>query len=381
MQSDKSVPLVSVVIPVYKTEKYLEECIASVLGQDYPRIELILVDDGSPDRCPAICEYYAGKYKNIQTIHQKNQGLGMARNRGMESARGIYLLFLDSDDCLDGSRAVRRLVEQAEEEQADIVVGNFRRFDGRRISKINRHHMRSGSYTKTVDFRFKGFLTDNHLIADWGKLYRMSFLQQFDIKCSTYYFMEDKLHNMICCTYGPVYGFVHESVYLYRIRRGSITNKYKNNAEDMAKSWLYIGKSFYRFLEKRGVQDTYNDLLAFHLFCGIFSVGKQSLRCGRQRGRKTARLLKSYGKHPLVRKGVSDLAKGKYVNEVESVFWSTFVRMAAVLFCLGAYRTLTLGIAVLQGLGTEERTSRLKYKRTIHRDVKKRHDFSHYTNL
>ena len=83
MRSGKSVPLVSVVIPVYKTEKYLEECIASVLGQDYPKIELILVDDGSPDRCPAICEYYAGKYENIQTIHQKNQGLGMARNRGI----------------------------------------------------------------------------------------------------------------------------------------------------------------------------------------------------------------------------------------------------------------------------------------------------------
>ena len=69
MLSDRKLSLVSVIIPVYKTERYVKECIASVLEQDYQNIEVILVDDGSPDHCPAVCEDYAGKYKNIQVIH------------------------------------------------------------------------------------------------------------------------------------------------------------------------------------------------------------------------------------------------------------------------------------------------------------------------
>ena len=76
--SDRKLSLVSVIIPVYKTERYVKECIASVLEQDYQNIEVILVDDGSPDHCPAVCEDYAGKYKNIQVIHQENQEIGRA---------------------------------------------------------------------------------------------------------------------------------------------------------------------------------------------------------------------------------------------------------------------------------------------------------------
>ena len=196
MLSDRKFPLVSVIISVYKAERYLEECIASVLGQDYQNIEVIFVDDGSPDLCPAICDDYSGKYENIRVIHQENQGAGAARNRGMEIACGEYLMFVDSDDCLDGKCAVRKLVEKAEEEQADIVTGNFRRFNVSGFSKIHRHHLKGGKYARTVDFRFKGFLTENHLISDWGKLYRASFLRTNHLKHMEYRVMEDKLYNM-----------------------------------------------------------------------------------------------------------------------------------------------------------------------------------------
>lgn len=358
--------LVSVIIPVYKTEKYLEECISSVLEQDYQNIEVILVDDGSPDNCPSICENYAEKCENIQVIHQENKGAGAARNRGMESAGGEYLLFVDSDDCLDGKSVVRKLVEKAEEEQADIVTGNYRRFNASGFCEINRHHLRSGSYARTVDFRFRGFLTDNHLISDCGKLYRTSFLRENHLIHTEHRAMEDKLYNMMCCTYEPRYGFIHESVYLYRITESSTTDRYKDNVGDMAKAWIHVAECFRNFIEERRIQDDYEDLLAFYLLCGFFSMGSRVLQSEgdiRAGFRATAQLLRSYGQHPLVKEMMLKLAKGKHVHKIQSFLWRTIVRTASLLICLKAYRALAWGVLILGGLGTEKKTSRLKNKR------------------
>ncbi len=91
-------PLISVVIPVYKVEKYLRECVDSVINQTYKNLDIILVDDGSPDKCPAICDEYAEKDTRVRVIHRKNGGLSAARNSGIDIARGEYITFIDSDD-------------------------------------------------------------------------------------------------------------------------------------------------------------------------------------------------------------------------------------------------------------------------------------------
>ena len=91
-------PFLSVIIPVYKVEKYLNRCVDSVLNQNFKDVEVILVDDGSPDGCPAICDEYAQKDDRVKVIHKKNGGLSSARNAGIEIAQGEYLAFLDSDD-------------------------------------------------------------------------------------------------------------------------------------------------------------------------------------------------------------------------------------------------------------------------------------------
>lgn len=89
---------VSVIIPIYKVEKYLSRCLDSVVNQTLDDIEIVLVDDGSPDSCPEICDRYAKKDSRIKVIHKKNEGLGYARNSGMLIATGEYIAFLDSDD-------------------------------------------------------------------------------------------------------------------------------------------------------------------------------------------------------------------------------------------------------------------------------------------
>ena len=91
-------PLISVIVPVYRVEEYLERCVKSILSQTYKNLEVILVDDGSPDQCPAICDACAEKDARVKVIHQENKGLSGARNAGIDAASGEYLAFVDSDD-------------------------------------------------------------------------------------------------------------------------------------------------------------------------------------------------------------------------------------------------------------------------------------------
>ena len=93
--------LVSVVLPIYNVEKYLDRCIESVVGQTYKNLEIILVDDESPDGCPKKCEDWAKRDKRIKVIHKENAGLGYARNTGIENATGEYICFFDSDDYVE----------------------------------------------------------------------------------------------------------------------------------------------------------------------------------------------------------------------------------------------------------------------------------------
>lgn len=116
-------PLFSIIVPVYRVEAYLDECIHSVLTQDFPDFELILVDDGSPDRCPEMCDSYAQKDKRIHIIHQKNGGLAAARNSGLKQAVGDYILFLDSDDFWNSSTLLSELNDKiSKSRQKNIIL-------------------------------------------------------------------------------------------------------------------------------------------------------------------------------------------------------------------------------------------------------------------
>lgn len=96
--------MISVIVPVYKVEKYLDECVASIVAQTHQNLEIILVDDGSPDQCPVMCERWAEKDSRIRVIHTENSGVSSARNIGLASAKGAYIAFADSDDWLRPDR-------------------------------------------------------------------------------------------------------------------------------------------------------------------------------------------------------------------------------------------------------------------------------------
>jgi len=116
--------MISIVIPVYNVEKYLEDCMESVLAQTYTDFQILLVDDGSADACPAICDAYAAQDSRVQVIHKANGGLSDARNAGTEKAAGEWIFYLDSDDYLE-KNALETLVKLQQEYQSDIVISNY----------------------------------------------------------------------------------------------------------------------------------------------------------------------------------------------------------------------------------------------------------------
>ena len=120
-----SKPLLSIIVPVYNVEKYIERCIKSILNQSFTNFELILVDDGSPDNCGKICDEYKKKDSRIKVIHKKNGGLSDARNAGIERAKGEYIAFVDSDDFIN-KYMYEILYKNAKKWDADISICNFK---------------------------------------------------------------------------------------------------------------------------------------------------------------------------------------------------------------------------------------------------------------
>lgn len=116
--------MISIIIPVYKAETFFDECVSSILAQSYGNFELILVDDGSPDKCPELCDKWAATDSRIKVIHKPNGGVSSARNSGLEIASGDYICFVDSDDTLS-ENGLHTLMKSIEQRNVDVVFGAF----------------------------------------------------------------------------------------------------------------------------------------------------------------------------------------------------------------------------------------------------------------
>ena len=120
--------MISIIVPIYNVEKYLSKCIDSILAQTYNDIEVILVDDGSPDNCPMICDEYAQKDNRVIVIHQKNAGVSAARNAGLKAAHGEYIGFVDPDDWISSSM-YQEMITALERENADLAICGYDYYD------------------------------------------------------------------------------------------------------------------------------------------------------------------------------------------------------------------------------------------------------------
>lgn len=162
-------PLISVIVPVYKVEKYLQRCIDSILRQTYENLEIILVDDGSPDDCPRICDDNAKKDGRIRVIHKQNGGLSDARNAGLEVFQGEYLMFVDSDDVLP-LYSVDMLYTLAKKYDAQLVIGAHTRIYNDEIPQENFILTQSMEQVWNSTQAIKDVFQNG--CAAWARLYR-----------------------------------------------------------------------------------------------------------------------------------------------------------------------------------------------------------------
>lgn len=168
---------VSVIVAIYKVERYLERCLESIIDQTYQDLEIILVDDGSPDKCPEICDRYASCDKRVQVIHQNNQGSINARWNGMKLATGDFLSFIDGDDWLERDM-YQEMVSLITNDDIDMVAIGYREINGDEIC-LKRHSLESGTYLnqelemcKRKALFIGKFYEAGIAPALWNKLYR-----------------------------------------------------------------------------------------------------------------------------------------------------------------------------------------------------------------
>ena len=173
--SDMVLPVISVIVPIYGVEPYLKKCLDSIINQTYKNLEIILIDDGSPDRCGEICDEYAAKDSRIIVIHQENEGLSEARNAGLNIATGEYLLFVDSDDWIE-YEACETVLALALQQHAEMVCFAHKRYNSSGETII-RAVDRPGVIEKTELIRQLVWETGVIKTSIWNKFYARKLFQ------------------------------------------------------------------------------------------------------------------------------------------------------------------------------------------------------------
>lgn len=168
-------PLVSVIVPVYKVEKYLPRCLASIAAQTYPNLDVILVDDGSPDSCGETCDRFAREHANVRVLHQANQGQAAARNNAVSLAKGGWIAFIDSDDCVEPDY-ISCMMAPALESGADVVACGFAyEYEGKG-SKLPAGPAEASTMTSAEMLRRMNY-GEGFGTFPWGKLYKKELLE------------------------------------------------------------------------------------------------------------------------------------------------------------------------------------------------------------
>lgn len=235
--------LVTVVVPIYNVEQYLDRCIESIVNQTYTNLEIILVDDGSPDNCPAICDAWVNRDKRIKVVHKSNAGLGMARNTGIENANGDYVFFFDSDDYVDKT-IVEKCLQSAQKNGSDAVIyGRNEIFgDGRRISKYIKSSKNVFDKTEITNellpamYSYKmGFG-----VSAWGKMFSLDVIRRSSLRfvSEREVISEDAYFALEFFSRANKVSIVNECLYFYCTRENSLSQTFRNDRQEQNDKFL-----------------------------------------------------------------------------------------------------------------------------------------------
>ncbi len=327
----ESAPLFSVIMPVYKVEKYLSTAIESVLAQDYPNFELILVDDCSPDNCGNICDAYAAKDSRVKVVHKpKNEGLGMARNTGIAKAAGKYLCFVDSDDTL--CESTLQTVQCALKNDTEILVFGLKRIYEDKNGKVIRTEelhcakIQGDSVKDSGDIFLK--LTEAHLFPyAWNKVYKTEFLINNNTTFERTKLIEDFLFNIALFAKAQNITVIPDCLYNYRKpAHQTLASTYAPEFYDLAKRKFHLELEFLKITENNSF-DARQIVFSSHIkhIVSVFIRNRAkgaglSIREQREKIRNilnddtTVSMLREYVPSGMINKIVCFLLKNKMTN-------------------------------------------------------------------
>ena len=232
--------LISVIVPVYKVEKYLKRCIDSILMQTHQNLEIILIDDGSPDACGAICDRYAEADSRIKVIHKENAGVGMARNSGLDICTGDFIMFVDPDDYLSAA-AVQVLYERLVRDGSDMAVGKHTNVyeDGRTNGAFCSWMKNDVVKTEDMIVSIRG--SQYLSVSSWAKLYKREIFET--LRYNTFQCAEDLMLYPSVLDKCAQISVVDSEVYYYFQRSDSVIHQKPERAKkDELIALIYFSK-------------------------------------------------------------------------------------------------------------------------------------------
>ena len=257
--------IISVIIPVYNVEKYIGECLDSVINQTYKKLQIILVDDGSTDSSGKICDVYVEKDNRITVVHQKNAGAGAAKNNGLDLVKGDYFSIIDSDDYIELDM-YEKMVTSLEKYNSDIAQCLFRNVFVN--DSFDRKYKIKGNYPKVLTSKsfLKEYLYDWKYAIFWNKLFKSSLLKEIRFPVGRKIDDEFFTYKLVCSAKKVVN--IDDILYNYRMRKTSVMNENDSDIliydriDCFVERYDYIRKK-YPSLDKKYLTKLYDSLLYY----------------------------------------------------------------------------------------------------------------------
>lgn len=311
--------LISVVVPVYNVEKYVSECVTSLINQTYKNLEVILVDDGSTDKSGSLCDEFAEKYNFIKVIHKTNGGLSDARNAGMNISQGEYIVFIDSDDYVS-KNFIESLATGFDNSNVDISCCAYLRFDDGSEPNCNNSKSNNSALilnsVEAMEFCYSKTGRNIDIVA-WNKLYRKSLFVDNCIEYPKGKYFEDLYTTFKLFYFSRKVFITNNSLYFYRQRNGSIMSsamsfsKYENLLDAL--------KNPLNFYKEHSCKELFS--LSFSMYCRVLI--KQYYNAGKIKDKEERKKNRFFLHNDYLKTYVENYKKAK-INLIRKIVFFLF---------------------------------------------------------
>lgn len=278
-----SEPLISIIVPVYNVEKYLPKCLDSLVNQTYKNIEIVCVDDGSTDSSGSICDEYAKKDARIKVIHKENGGLSDARNVGLETINGEYVMFIDSDDWIDKDTC-DYCINTLKLYDVDLILWSYIR-EYKNNAKPKRLFMNESRYFDDQEIKEKIFLrcvglngvelrnveNMDSIVTAWGKLYKRDKINNIRFKATTEIGTEDALFNIYVMD--NINSAFYIDRYMSHYRRDNVISLTSTYKSELYTCWQRLYDYIEAFIKEKDLGDDFINALNNRIALGICGLG------------------------------------------------------------------------------------------------------------